>query len=574
MSGSIAAIAAYDGTGTQGYGTTDKFLPNIKSVFWNENDTDKYYVNGSSVSEVPSNKQEITSKTETIVFTFDNDSDAINNLTLGIERTGEAIGNIDTPIYNMLYSIERLEVCVGNQVISTINTTQLVKEFFDSGEHDIFQDTVRFKSSETAQLKVSQTTSGGIKSISIDGPGAGFENTPPVVGITGSGNGATAVAILGDGQDEGGAATKVITAIYITNPGTGYTSATVTISGGNGSATATATTSTCIKTIDVYSGGYGYDANYDVYFSSLGGTSPNGYMNIKNGKATNLRFIDAEESTTSPWLSGSPPTSSFAQNKEKVFAQRVNLNIFSMLCKNGVDASYLMGCANNQSLQIKLYPQNLTKLEFNSYVNGVSSVIFTDYDPTYTFRLYANKYSMTNPERDFLKNQVVPKRTSITQYAELSITPPGDITAGKSITVNCDHFNLYTSNIYITGMCHNGIFGLGGFDVELYLNSTSYSGILPYYMLSNLSNVVYQNPDNVSDAFLYYKIPIADCSNVKDTDQNYVPFSKFDTVRVVLTAKKNITLADYSDFFNTLTVIAEGKCTALYQNGSVVFNNY
>lgn len=572
MSGSIAAIAAYDGTGTQGYGTTDKFLPNVKSVFWNENDTDKYYVNGSSVSEVPSNKQEITSKTETIVFTFDNDSDAINNLTLGIERTGEAIGNIDTPIYNMLYSIERLEVCVGNQVISTINTTQLVKEFFDSGEHDIFQDTVRFKSSETAQLMVSQTTTGGIKSITAGLPGSGYTDADTTVTIASApsgGRSATAKAIIVSGG---------ITGYYITDPGSGYsagTSPTVTVSGGDGIATATSTvSSTCAETIDVYSGGYGYDADIDVYFSSPGGTSPNGYMNIKNGKASNIRFIDAEASTTSPWLSCSPPTSSFAQNIGEVFAQRVNLNIFSMLCKNGVDASYLMGCANNQSLQIKLYPQNLTKNDFNNYVNGVSKAIFADYVPTYTFRLYSNKYSMTNPERDFLKNQVVPKRTSITQYAELSINPPSDITAGKSITVNCDHFNLYTSNIYITGMCHNGIFGLGGFDVELYLNSTSYSGILPYYMLSNLSNVVYQNPDKVSDAFLYYKIPIADCSNVKDTDQNYVPFSKFDTIRVVLTAKKDITLADYSDFFNTLTVIAEGKCTALYQNGSVVFNNY
>ena len=45
MSGSIAAIAAYDGTGTQGYGTTDKNLPCVKSFFWNEKDTDKYYVN-------------------------------------------------------------------------------------------------------------------------------------------------------------------------------------------------------------------------------------------------------------------------------------------------------------------------------------------------------------------------------------------------------------------------------------------------------------------------------------------------------------------------------------------------
>ena len=56
MSGSIASIAAYDGTGTQGYGTTDKNLQDVKSIFWNEKDTNRYYVNGCSFSEVSSNK--------------------------------------------------------------------------------------------------------------------------------------------------------------------------------------------------------------------------------------------------------------------------------------------------------------------------------------------------------------------------------------------------------------------------------------------------------------------------------------------------------------------------------------
>jgi len=180
---------------------------------------------------------------------------------------------------------------------------------------------------------------------------------------------------------------------------------------------------------------------------------------------------------------------------------------------------------------------------------------------------------MTNAERDTLKSQVVPKRTNMTQFAELRVKPSaGIIQAGGQITVDCDHFNLYTSNIYITGMCHGGLEGLGGFDVELYLNSSSYSGNLPYYILSHRPNLAYQGAN--LNSFLYYKIPIADCANVTTTDQNYVPFGKYDSIRVILTAKKEIAVADYTDFFNTLTVVAEGKCTALYQNGAVVFNNY
>ena len=414
MSGSVAAIAAYDGTGTQSYGTTDKMSQGVKSVFWCENDKDKYYVNGSSVSEVQCNKDEISNPSELVVFTFDNDSDAVNNLTLCIERDAAADGGTDTPIYTLLYSIDRVEVVLGNQVICTINTTQLVKEFFDSNSYDIFQDTV----------------------------------------------------------------------------------------------------------------------------AKTGGAHP-------------------------------------SQVAGEIVAQRVHLNIFSMLCKNGVDSSYLMGLANNQSLQLKVYPQNFSADDMNSYIGSANAdAQFSSFaDAKFTYRLFANRYTMTNAERDFLRNQDVPKRTNMTQYAELRVKPSsGTIPAGGQITVDCDHFNLYTSNVYIVGMCHNGLADLGGFDVELYLNSSSYSGILPYHIVSYRPNLAFQGAN--LNAFLYYKIPIADCANVATTDQNYVPFGKFDSIRVVLTAKKDITVADYTDFFNTLTVVAEGKCTALYQGGAVVFNNY
>ena len=209
MSGSIAAIAAYDSTGTQGYGTTDKTVPGVKSVFWNENDTDKYYVNGCSFSEVSSNKVDITSP-ETVIFTFDNDIDAINDLTLVIERSGgQFTPYSQSPPYRMLYFVERIEVCIGNQVICTMNTPQLVKTYFDDCEFSSFT---------------------------------------------------------------------------------------------NHAAT---TLSTEVST-------------------SVGGSS----------------------------------------------AQRINLNIFRMLSKSGANSSYLMCCANNQTLQVKVYPQNFTVSEFNISARG------------------------------------------------------------------------------------------------------------------------------------------------------------------------------------------------------------
>tara|TARA_B100001287_G_scaffold272524_1_gene274333 strand:+ start:888 stop:2177 length:1290 start_codon:yes stop_codon:yes gene_type:complete len=429
MSGSIAAIAAYDGSGTQGYGTTDESAPEVKSVFWNEQDTDKYYVNGCSLSEVSSNKGEITTP-ETIVFTFDNDSDAISDLTLGIERTGKLEHDADDsnrflPEYYMLYFIDRIEICVGNQVICTQNTAQLVKEMYDKGLYGSYKE-----------------------------------------------------------------------------------------------------------------------------FSLM-----------------QLAHEDKIETTA-----------------DETSAQRINLNIFRMLYNNGVDSSYLMAAANNQTLQVKVYPQNLTKTEFETYTLGESGFHEDSLKANkFTFKLFANKTSMTNAERDFLRNQVLPKRTTVTQFAQLSNMPDlsgTTVAEGDKITINCDHFNIYTESLSILGMAHAGTEGLGGFDVELYLNSTSYCGQIPYYLggggssstpltfaLTNIPLMVTGAPRQ----FYYYKIDLAKNSK---TDQNFVPLSKFDSIRVVLTAKKNITANDYQDFFNTLTVVAEGKCTALYQNGAVTFNNY
>ena len=445
MSGSIAAIAAYDGSGTQGYGTTDNPNSDAKSVFWNENDTHKYFVNGCSFSEVSGNKGEITTP-ETIVFTFDNDSDAINDLTLAIERTGQFTKDTNTPVYYMLYFIDRIEICIGNQTICTQNTMQLVKDYFDNGNFSFF--------------------------------------------------------------------TKF----------------------------------------------------YPVFASTV--------------------------------------ASSGASNGDDTAAQKINLNIFRMLSNNGVDSSYLMACADNQTLQVKIYPQNFTLSEFTTYVNSATDVPPTAFaDNKFIFKLFANKYSMTNAERNFLRTQVVPKRTNITQYAQLSHKPTQTtISVGDTIIVNCDHFNINTDTLYILGLCHKQLENLGGFDVELFLNSTSYSGIIPYYIAhskpntralaatgaptvldtgsaSNATIAAAVNAVNTrihesnSDRFFYYKIDLAK-NGEKRHDQNYVPLSRFDSIRVVLTAKRAITKANYVDFFETLTVVAEGKCTALYKNGAVTFNNY
>tara|TARA_B100000212_G_scaffold338460_1_gene315008 strand:+ start:1435 stop:2958 length:1524 start_codon:yes stop_codon:yes gene_type:complete len=507
MSGSIAAIAAYNGSGTQGYGTTDEYVPGVKSVFWNEKDTDKYYVNGSAVSEVPANKKTITSP-ETIVFTLDNDSDAVSDLKLLVSTDSSFNPGGDVPRWILASLIDRVEICVGNQVISTINTTGLIKNFLDSSEIDVF---------------------------------------------------------------------------------------------------------------------------------------------YKRRPLTNSRLVNT------PFEAG-------------VFSTVFNLDIFGN-SNNNLNESYLMACANNQTFQVKVYPASysFSKDDFNSYI-ATNALVATSAE--YTFRLFCNKSTMTNAERDFLRNQVIPKRTNITQFSSRTdVASKTILESAKSVTINCDNFNIYADALYVLAP-HVRQLRVGyGLEIEVYLNSTSYSCIIPpeivditskagsafsnvlglvgniiakdsvdtgantitisNHGLASGTRVLYKanggdvinglndntfyyvitttDPDKIklaaepfgegdlvgvldlgdkgNDAqtlsvdgenFFYYKISLA---NLGITDQDYVPLGRYDSIRVVISpvdqSGTNVAFTSVSPaFYNLLSVIATGKCTGLYQNGAVTFNNY
>lgn len=429
MSGSIAAVAAYNGSGTQGYGTTDEYVPGVKSVFWNEKDTDKYYVNGSAVSEVSANKNTIKAS-ETIVFTLDNDSDAVSDLKLLVSTDSSFSLNADAPKWILAGLIDRVEICVGNQVISTISTTGLIKNFLDSSEIDVF---------------------------------------------------------------------------------------------------------------------------------------------YKRRPMANSRFVDTYANAG-------------------VFSTVFNLDIFGN-SNNNLNESYLMACANNQTLQVKVYPAaySFDKTDFNSYI---ASSVLSDASAEYTFRLFCNKSIMTNAERDFLRKQVIPKRTNITQFSSRkNVASKSLLESLKNVTINCDNFNIYADALYVLAPQMNQIQGYG-LEIEVYLNSTSYSGIIPPEIVNirskadaALSNdVIGQVLTAMGENFLYYKISLA---NLGITDQDYVPLSRYDSIRVVISpvdqTGANVAFNDNGDggtqdidsaFYNLLGVVATGKCTALYQNGAVTFNNY
>lgn len=90
--GARAALAAYNGSGTQGISVTDKINENqeIHSVFVTENDTSKQILHGHNISEMT-----CTGKTDSItserykIFTPDKNSDIIGDIYLNFEMDSE-----------------------------------------------------------------------------------------------------------------------------------------------------------------------------------------------------------------------------------------------------------------------------------------------------------------------------------------------------------------------------------------------------------------------------------------------------------------------------------------------------
>jgi len=89
MSGAVAAHASYNGSGTQGLAVTNKISDSsstdVVSVFWNDNDTSRQLLYGSSTMEVPtSGSGKNASWGGSQIFTVNNDVDCVGDMYLSV----------------------------------------------------------------------------------------------------------------------------------------------------------------------------------------------------------------------------------------------------------------------------------------------------------------------------------------------------------------------------------------------------------------------------------------------------------------------------------------------------------
>ena len=140
MSGNIAALASYNGTGTQGTAVVDspEREGEIMSTIWNKNDTTRQLITGMALKEITPGGivSEYLNNTVT-TFTIGNDVDVIGEMFLYLSAKNKHVQSSQSN--NFLFNlISKVEVLIGSQVWQTLSPGQLMASMQMSMEPTIY----------------------------------------------------------------------------------------------------------------------------------------------------------------------------------------------------------------------------------------------------------------------------------------------------------------------------------------------------------------------------------------------------------------------------------------------------
>ena len=207
--------------------------------------------------------------------------------------------------------------------------------------------------------------------------------------------------------------------------------------------------------------------------------------------------------------------------------------------------------------------------------------------------LYAKQIIMCNEEREHMRGMLLglPKRLKMSQNAHTTQV------TGRVVTVDLDHFSLFTSHLLITGFCGHSNQGITGTlrnarmasstyirlaSAELKLNASSYSGVLPGHLLESatadsigiFSNKIVQcggddTPLQIEDYGMgTYVFPLASTCYSGSS----VPLNRFDSIRLRLVLSDTPTPSSTAPYFVNVTCV--GETTALFKGGTVSLAMY
>ena len=221
--------------------------------------------------------------------------------------------------------------------------------------------------------------------------------------------------------------------------------------------------------------------------------------------------------------------------------------------------SYLLAGAPNQTVKIKVYMASKT----------------TPF-PGFTLKLFGQCIVMCNDEREQIKTMPmgIPKRLKMTQNSTSSFvsatTNPADSLQNVICKMDLDHFSLYASHIILV-INGKGLDNSSITDVELKLNSSSFSGVLQGALLTGpaadalglFSNGIYLDTANYANN--YYVFPLAS----KAYGASSVPLNRFDNIRLEM----NVAIIGDDEAFS-ISATCVGETTALYKGGAASLAMY
>jgi hypothetical protein len=199
---------------------------------------------------------------------------------------------------------------------------------------------------------------------------------------------------------------------------------------------------------------------------------------------------------------------------------------------------------------------------------------------------------MCNEEREQMKSmpQGLPKRIKMSQ----NVTHAVGSHSTEAFTVDLDHFSLYASHLLITVIGGSGSAkdndrstsnSVTLNDVELKLNSSSYSGTLRGSLLTASATDMlglYQNTqayydgsdENPTGLYRTYVFPLAS----QAFSGSSVPLNRFDNIRLTMTLSTdqyaNATGTDDVRVATRVVVTCVGETTALYKGGAASLAMY
>ena len=563
MSGAVAAHAAYNGAGTQGLAVTNKLndTGDVTSVFWNKNDTTRQLLHGSSYVEVVSSgtSGRLNNFGSTRIFTVNNDIDLLSDIYLDINfaiDVSDSAGTNQTERVRLfdfemkssfVYEIiDRVEFLVGTQIWHTLTGDDI----------KVLNYTSRTKSAtlEVAHSLASQRFYTGTKSLGIGVVvDASFTDNMPDV--------------------SNGLLETVRTVVWIP-----------------------ALSSNLVNSIKSFSNvkEHGYlmaaapQQSVKIRLIFKNNTTPERISSSFRLGVVNIGGADINPPAVVTAYPLDFSANSFADASGGLDLSPVGGGVTggAYFSGAGIDTGGTPG--DSYPFKSVLFDftegSDITHNTAGGYILVRTSIA--------SVRMFAKQIMLCKEERDQIRNipTGLPYRIKMSQSVRSPLP-----TTGTEVTIDLDSFSLYASYLLISmDMSRNQIVR----DMELKLNSSSFSGSLPASLLiNNMSEHlgIYTSPTIVSSHVSYEEkfhyieggeIPNEHYGEVPMMvfplastafSGSAVPLNRFDSIR--LTIRFNGTPASsgnyaFSGKTSGITVTCVGETTVLYRGGAATLAMY